>query len=229
MPFTWHCPMESRQSCIIFSFRKTEKSSSSHESTRKQSFPWRTSEQTSLYGSFVRQARWLTQLQGRPESGEQDRYDCITPSRSIDSRWAHWHLRKPRRKWKQILSNLQHLQQTPSAFQSNIRLSLLYPLNISKMHLIYHYPYFNLNCCHLCSGSEHQTFIVSLLYNAVSSFQFLLQLYPVWSFMELNLNLLFIWLKPLQRQTPGYFFPLLLWSPLHSTCFTNHSHLPTCS
>lgn len=55
------------------------------------------------------------------------------------------------------LSNLQHLQQTPSSFQSNIRLSLLYPLNIPKMHLIYHYPYFNLNCYHLCSGSERQT------------------------------------------------------------------------
>lgn len=156
LQFTWHCPMESRQSCIIFSFRKTEKSSSSHESTRKQSFPWRT-----LRADFSVRLICQTSQMTDPGAGEtRPRIAMIVlPYQDPLTLGGHIGTSKNQeesenRYW---LSNLQHLQQTPSSFQSNIRLSLLYPLNIPKMHLIYHYPYFNLNCYHLCSGSERQT------------------------------------------------------------------------
>lgn len=68
-------------------------------STRKQSFPWRTSQQISLYGLLGGTGQLTT-----PAPRETEKVDNriatigLAQLRPVASRWAHWHFREPGRR-----------------------------------------------------------------------------------------------------------------------------------
>ena len=124
-----------------------QKKAAAAMSSLGNSFPWRTSQQTSVYGSFVRQARWLAQLQRRPESRDQNRYDWITPSRSIDLRWACWHLKyththththtqeEGENRYEVVCSIYNHTVVLPVKHQGKSTLSYVHMLSLSLVRL----------------------------------------------------------------------------------------------